>query len=175
MNIFINRMIRASMLDSNLYEEVEADKSALFQAMSVVIISSIAAGIGLYKVQGLNGIISGTFAALLGWYLWAYITYIIGTKLLPQENTESDIGELLRTLGFASSPGILRIFNLIPDVGLLLQIIISIWMLIAMIIAVRQALDYNSTFRAIGVCLIGYIFQVFTIIVIIFLITGFNV
>ena len=41
----------------------------------------------------------------------------------------------------------------------LVFMVAGIWMLIAMVIVVRQALDYKSTPRAIGVCIIGWIFQ----------------
>ena len=164
-NSFKTRIIRATKLDSNLYEEVEADKSALGQAMAIVVFSSIAAGIGLYKTGGFNGIITGTIAALISWYVWAYLTYFIGTKFLPEPQTEADLGELLRTIGFSSSPGLLRVFYFIPGIGALVYLISSFWMLIAMIIAVRQALDYNSTLRAVGVCVIGYIIQIFILLI----------
>ena len=160
---FKNRIIRAIKLDSNLYEEVEADKGALGQAMMVVVLSSIAAGIGLNKIGSFSGIITGTMASLISWYAWAYVTYFIGTKFLPEPQTRADLGELLRTIGFSSSPGLFRVFYVIPGVGVLVYLISSLWMLVAMIIAVRQALDYNSTLRAVGVCVIGYIIQVFVL------------
>ena len=165
-NSFNNRIIRATMLDSNLYEEVEADKGALGQAMTIVVLSSIAAGIGLYKTGGFSGIITGTMASLISWYVWAYLTYFIGTKFLPEPNTEADLGELLRTIGFSTSPGLLRVFYFIPGVGVLIFLISSLWMLVAMVIAVRQALDYNSTLRAVGVCVIGYVIQIFVFMII---------
>ena len=171
---FKNRIIRAAMLDSNLYEEVEADKSAQGQAMGIVTLASIAAGIGLYKTGGFSGILTGTVASLIGWYVWAYLTYFIGTKFLPEPQTEADLGELLRTIGFASSPGLLRVFYFIPGVGVPIYLISSLWMLVAMIIAVRQALDYNSTLRAIGVCVIGYIFQIFVLVLIFSIFGGAN-
>jgi len=163
---FENRIIRAVKLDSHLYEEVEADKGALWQAMTVVVLSSIAAGIGLYKTGGFSGIITGTMASLISWYVWAYLTYFIGTKFLPEPQTQADLGELLRTIGFSSSPGLLRVFYFIPGVGMLMYLISSLWMLVAMIIAVRQALDYNSTLRAVGVCVIGYVIQIFVLVLI---------
>ena len=163
-NSFQNRIIRAAKLDSNLYEEVEADKSALGQAMAIVVLSSIAAGIGLYKTGGFNGIITGTMASLISWYVWAYLTYFIGTKFLPEQQTKADLGELLRTIGFSSSPGLLRVLGIIPEIGGIIVIIASLWMLVAMVVAVRQALDYNSTLRAVGVCIIGYIIQIIIIL-----------
>ena len=159
MTNFQNRMLRAAKLDVNLYEEVEADTGSMRQAMGVVVLSSIAAGIGSIATGGLGGILMGTFAALIGWYVWAYLTYLIGTKLLPEPQTKADFGELLRTIGFASSPGLIRVLGIIPGLGGVVFLVASIWMLVAMVIAVRQALDYESTLRAVGVCVIGWIIQ----------------
>ena len=159
MNYFFNRMIRAAKLDINLYEEVEADKTALGQSMLVVILSSIAAGIGMITQGGMLGVLTGTVTALIGWLIWSYLTYIIGIKILPTPDTKADYGELLRTIGFSSSPGIIRILGIIPGLATIVFIVAGIWMLVAMIIAVRQALDYKSTFRAVGVCVIGWIIQ----------------
>lgn len=152
-------MIRAARLDVNLYEEVEADKQAIGQAMGVVVLASLAAGIGSIGATGMNGLIVGTVGALIGWFIWAFITYFVGTKILPEPQTSADYGELLRTIGFSSSPGLLRILGIIPVLGSFIFIVSGIWMLVAMIIAVRQALDYNSTLRAVGVCIIGWIIQ----------------
>ncbi len=160
MTSFTNRMIRAAKLDVNLYEEVEADKDAMGQAMGVVILSSVAAGIGTIGTTGIKGLVLGTVVALAGWFIWAFLTYYIGTRLLAEPQTKSDYGELLRTIGFSSSPGVLRVLGIIPMLGNILNFIFSIWMLVAMIIAVRQALDYKSTWRAVAVCLMGWIVQV---------------
>ncbi|MFP4071217.1 MAG: YIP1 family protein [Desulfovibrionales bacterium] len=156
----IDRMIRAAKLDIHLYEEVEADKKALGQAMTVVVISSLAAGIGTIQM-GVTGLLLGTFAALAGWFLWALIIYVLGAKLLPEAGTRSSVGELLRTTGFASAPGVIRILGVIPFPFLrgVAVFVASIWMLLAMIIAVRQALDYKSSMRTVGVCLLGWIIQ----------------
>lgn len=159
MNRFISRMIRAAKLDVSLYEEVEADETAFAQSMSVVILSSVAAGIGRIGQFGINGLITGTITELIGWLIWAYLTYIIGTKILPIQETRTSYGELLRTIGFSSSPGVITICAIIPGLDPFVFIVTDMWMLIAMVIAVRQALDYNSTFRAVGVCIIGWVIQ----------------
>jgi len=160
MTNFGNRIFRAARLDVALYEEVEADKSALGQAMGVVILSSIAAGIGSTSKAGLFGILIGVVVTLVGWYIWAYLTYFIGTRLLPEPQTKADHGELLRTIGFSSSPGLIRVLGIIPGMQSIVFPVAAIWMLVAMVIAVRQALDYSSTLRAIGVCVIGWIVQI---------------
>jgi len=166
MDKLYERMIRAAKLDVNLYEEVEADKSTMSQAIVVVVISNLAVGIGRFGDIDLFGIVIFTILSLAGWFIWAYITYIVGTKLLPQPQTKADHGELLRTIGFSASPGVLRALYFIPVVGPFITFAANIWMLVAMVIAVRQALDYDSTLRAVGVCVIGWIIQVIFIIII---------
>ena len=159
MTNFKDRIILAAKLNVNLYEEVEADKGAMRQAMGVVVLSSIAAGVGSIGAGGFGGILIGIIASLGGWYIWAYLTYFIGTKILPEPQTKADLGELLRTIGFSSSPGLIRVFGIIPGLGGVVFSVASIWMLVAMVIAVRQALDYKSTLRTVGVCAIGWIIQ----------------
>lgn len=159
MGIFIDRMIRAAKLDARLYEEVEADRGALGQALGVVLLSSLATGIGLLKTGDLEGLVIGTAMALFGWYVWAFLIYFIGTRLLPEPQTRATHNELLRTIGFASSPGILRVLTMSPSFAPAVLLVTGVWMLVAMIIAVRQALDYQSMARAVGVCVIGWIVQ----------------
>jgi hypothetical protein len=166
-------MIRASKLDVSVYEEVEADKGSMGQAAAVVVLSSVAAGIGSLGVFGVEGLIFTTIGALIGWLIWAFLTFIIGTKLLPEPGTKADMGEMLRTIGFSSSPGVLRILGIIPVAGPIISFVVGIWMLVAMIIAVRQALDYKSTWRAVGVCLIGFIVY-FVIMYFVLIVIGVN-
>ncbi|UCH82389.1 MAG: YIP1 family protein [Nitrospiraceae bacterium] len=158
MSSFKDRIVRAAKLDAQLYEEVEADKSALNQALVVVILSSLAGSLNIGRM-GFGGIFIGIVITLTGWIVWAYLTYVIGTKLLPESETESSFTELLRTIGFSSSPGLIRVVGVVPFISGPVFFITSIWMLVAMVIAVRQALDYRSTKRAVGVCLIGWVFQ----------------
>jgi hypothetical protein len=170
MNQLIDRMIRAAKLDVNLYDE--ADQGALGQATVVVVISSIAAGIGSVGQAGASGILFATIAALAGWYIWAWLTFSIGTRFLPEPQTKADMGELLRTIGFSSSPGVLRILGIIPGLGTIVMVASSVWMLVAMVIAVRQALDYTSTGRAVAVCAIGWAVQLIVMLVLVSLLGG---
>lgn len=170
---FIDRMIRAAKLDPELYEEVEADKSTMSQAMLVVMFSSLAGGIGFIQTAGLIGLVMGMVGSLLGWYILAFFTYLIGTKLLPEPETSADHGELLRTIGFSSAPGIIRIFALIPGLTVIVNFLASIWMIMAMVVAVRQALDYHSTYRAIGVCLVAWLVQAFIVGLLLIMVGGF--
>ena len=154
-----DRMIRAARLDVSLYEEVEADRQATGQAMLVVIFVSLATGLSSIPNAGASGLVWGTVAGLLGWLVWAFLTYFFGTRVLPEPQTQADMGQMLRTIGFSSTPGVLRILGLLPGLWALVFLLTSFWMLVAMVIAVRQALDYHSTWRAVGVCILGWIIQ----------------
>ena len=156
MNNLVERMVRAARLDAQVYEEVEADTRATGQAMTVVVVSSVAAGVGTLAAGGVVGLLVTTFFALIAWYVWALMTYWIGTRLLPEPQTKADVGELLRTTGFSSAPGVVRIVGIVPGMTKLVFLLAGIWMLITMVVAVRQALDYSGTARAVGVCAIGW-------------------
>ena len=160
---FTERMIGAAKLDTRVYEEVEADRTATPQALAVVVLASAAAGLGIG--EGLSGLLFGTVAGLLGWVIWAWLIYFIGTRWLPEPGTQADTGELLRTIGFATSPGILRVLGVVPVLGPIVFVVTTVWTLVAVIVAVRQALDYRSTARAVGVCIIGWLVQVAILVV----------
>ena len=157
-NLFLNRIFRAIKIDIELFEEVEKDKKATFQAGAVVVLSSLAAGVGSIHLGASNFLIAPALS-LLSWYVWAYVIYFVGVKLFKDAKTKSNHGELLRTIGFSSAPGLIRVFGITPELMSITFIGASIWMLVAMIIAVRQALDYESTWRAIGVVVIGFLVQ----------------
>tara|TARA_Y100000590_G_scaffold461667_1_gene623779 strand:+ start:663 stop:1184 length:522 start_codon:yes stop_codon:yes gene_type:complete len=160
---FVDRIIRACKLDVNLYEEVEADQSATLQAALVVVLSSLAAGVGALHL-GASNFLMAPLLSLVSWYIWAYLIYLIGAKLFPEPNTKADHGQLLRTIGFSSAPGLIRVFGLTPELMSITFIGAGLWMLVAMIIAVRQALDYQSTWRAVGVVVIGFLIQAIVLI-----------
>lgn len=159
----LDRALGAAKLDVATYEAVEHDPQATWQAAAVVVAASIAASIGVASVAGPLALVLTTVFTLIQWVLWAALLWFIGTQLLPEEKTEADIGQMLRTLGFAAAPGVLRIFVFIPLIGPIIAFLASIWMIVCMIVAVRQALDFSSTLRAIGVCVIGWVIAAFIV------------
>jgi hypothetical protein len=155
---FVERMVGAAKLDPRVYEEVEADRSATPQALAVVVLAALAGGIGIR--EGVAGLVFGTVLGVVGWAIWAWLVYFIGSRWLPEAGTRADTGELLRTIGFATTPGILRVLGIIPGLGAIVFVVSAVWTLVAVVVAVRQALDYQSTGRAVGVCLLGWLVQV---------------
>ena len=169
---FINRIFRAIKIDIDVFEEVEKDKNATFQAGIVVVLSSLAAGVGSLHLGASNFLIAPALS-LLSWYVWAYIIYFVGVKLFPDKNTKSDHGELLRTIGFSSAPGLIRIFGITPDLMTVTFIGSAFWMLACMVVGVRAALDYTSLWRALGVVIVSWIFQAILLLIILSLMKSF--
>jgi len=172
----VSRMIRAAKLDESLYEEVEIDPTATTQALIVVVIASVCSGVG----SGLEALIFGPLSlqlkllgfvtnlvvssllSLLGWGIWSFITYFIGTHVLDGTATYE---ELLRCIGFSDAPSALSILSFIPMLGGLILLVAWVWSLIAMVVAVRQALDF-STGKAIATCIVGWVAIVIILVVI---------
>jgi hypothetical protein len=155
-------MMRAAKLEVPLYEEVEADTTATSQALTVVIAVAVATGIGqalgaTMANQGtsglIGGLISGVLTALLGWAVWSYVMYFVGTRVFGGVAT---YGELLRTTGFAQSPGVLNILRFIPVIGALVALVASIWVIVTSFIGIRQALDLDNT-KTVFTILIGIV------------------
>ena len=172
-------MIRAAKLEVALYEVVKADTGATGQAVMAVILVSVIAGIGtaiggIISGAGLWiiwGLLAGIAGSLIGWLAWSFFTWLPGTTVFKGPETKATWGELMRTIGFAYTPGVLRFFTFIPFIGPLIGFAALIWSLIAGVIAVRQALDF-STGRAIATCIVGWIIYLIIMVLIGVLIGG---
>ena len=164
---YLQKLYRAIILDIELYEEVEADKTLTRQAMMTVAIVAIIESI-FYLGSEDSIIIIGSIEAALGsiirWVLWAFLIAFVGTRILPEPETDSDTGELLRTLGFAYAPGIFYIFSSVPIIGFFVQLVVPLWQLASMTVAVRQALDFSSTTRAVGVCVVAFFLAILALL-----------
>lgn len=169
---FVERVVGAATLKSSIYEDIEADKKATIPALIIVVLSCLAVGFAqavdwffislpnstaAALAAAVAALVGYTILALVGWLMWVIITLIVGTKMLPEPETSSNMGELVRTVGFAQVPGMFRIFSAIPILGYLVTFVVWLWMLAAFVVAARQALDYKSLGRAIAVCAIGWI------------------
>ena len=162
MGTFFYRVAGAASLDARTYEDVEGDRTATPQALLVILLASLAAGVGgsgwRSDVVSVLAVSAATATlALLAWTCWALLTFEIGARLLPESSTRTDVGELLRTLGFSAAPGLCLVFGAFPGLTTPVFVIASLWLLAAMVMAVKQALDYTSALRAIAVCTIGFL------------------
>ena len=172
----IGRMLGAARLSSDTYEEVERDRGATLQALAIVVLVSIAGLVGTVlggdEITIVEAVIFGIVGGLVSWALWALGTWIVGSTILKTEHTEADWGQLARCTGFAQTPGLLNVLAFIPVVGGIITLVALIWRFVAMLIAVRQALDYTSTWRAFFVILISFIPVVVLNVIVLVIIGG---
>lgn len=158
----LQRVAGAAALDAAVYEEVEADRRATWQAVAVILVSSLAAGVGArgFGAVGPGDVLFFTGIALMAWVAWAFVVYAVGSGPMAQPQTRADMGQVLRTIGFATAPGVVRLLGVIPALALPVFVGAAVWMLLAMIVAVRQSLDFTSTRRAVAVCVLGWVLAV---------------
>ena len=176
MKRFFNRFLRAAKLDASFYQEIIADKGMLNQALIVVFIYCMAAAYGTFGGGGATKTNIVMITTLLGWYVWAFSTYMVGARILPEDRTEPDRKAILRVLGFASAPGVLRVLGFMPGLGLVVLLAATGWMIAAATVGVKLALNYESTYRALGVCIVGMIISaVFQILMFVLLFSAFPI
>lgn len=171
MNLWLSRVFGAATLNPSVYEEVEADARATPQALAVIVLASLAAGLGAtgwHRQPSASVLIYSAVAALLGmlaWASWALVTFEVGGRLLPERQTRVDVPQLLRTLGFSAAPALLLIVGAFGATTIVFSVM-SVWLLATMVVAVRQALDYTSTWRAVAVCALGWLLTLIFIVTI---------
>ena len=170
--LFINRIYRSIKIDPEVFEEVQKDNNATVAAATVVVLSSLAAGIGASHLGRVNLFLAPGLS-LITWFLWAYIVYFVGVKLFPDTKTKTTHLSLLRSIGFSSAPGMIRIFGFSEDLMTVTFIGSAFWMLACMVVAVRQTLSYKSLWKALGVVIVAWFAQAFALICILALTRNF--
>lgn len=154
---FGERLVGAMKLDVNTFEDIERDPTAMGQAVGVIALAAVSTGIGNVWYGGLTGILFGVITSLIGYAVWAVIVWLVGTKVMPDPATKADFPEAFRVIAFAAAPGVLGAVTIIPILGWLLLFLISVWSIAAMVVAVKAALDYTDTFKAVIVVIIGFV------------------
>ena len=142
----IGRMIRAARLEPSLWAEVESDVQATGQAAMVVLLSTLAGGVGALGAP--SAILLGAALSLGGWLLFAGVIWFVGVRLVPEASTSASFGSLLRTVGFANAPGMLRLLGIVPELRMLVWFIAAVGSLVVTVGAVRHALSYTSTWSS---------------------------
>ena len=170
--LFLNRIYRSIKIETEVFEEVQKDKNATIGAAIVVVLSSLAAGIGASHLGMVNFFLAPVLS-LISWFVWAYIVYFVGVKLFPDSKTKTTQFALLRAIGFSSAPGIIRIFGFNESLMAVTFIGSAFWMLACMIVAVRETLNYKSLWKALGVVIISWFVQAFILLAILSLTRNF--
>ena len=166
------RMIGAMQADVKTFTEIEADPSAMGQAITVIVIAGVAALIGNIFRSGITAGVFGLVGSLLGYGLFSLMVFLIGTKVMPEPATKADFNETFRVVGFAAAPGVFYVLAIVPYLGPLISLLVGLWSLVIAVVAVREVLDYSNTGRAIIVCLIAGVICIFVWMVIMVPILG---
>ena len=166
MSDFSRRALGAARLDPTVYEEVEHDRAASVQALVIVLLSAIAGAIGRLGSFTLAALAANTIVGVFGWVVWAGLCLAIGARLVPRRpRTRSDIGASVRVLGFAAAPGICQALAVIAPLRTPVLVLAQVWMIFAMAVAVRHALDDKRTAPALGVSLAGWAAQLAVVVI----------
>ena len=160
---FQDRVVGAMRLQTTTFEEVEHDASATSQAAILVVAGAISGALASIAWIGITGALMSVVLALIGWVIGSFVILIVGTKLFPGKNTEADMGQMLRTVGFANAPSLFGVLAIVPFLGVLIKIVLLIWGLVAMVIGVRQALDYDDTLKAVIVCVVAWVIMILVV------------
>ena len=171
-SVFLNRIYRSIKIDPTVYDEVQKDKGATVSAAIVVVISSLAAGLAA-KQSGMGSFIFAPILSLASWFVWAYIVYFVGVKLFPDSKTKTTQFAILRAIGFSTAPGIIRVFGFNEDLMTVTFIGSSFWMLVCMVVAVKETLNYKSLWKSFGVVIISWFVQAFFLLAILSLTRNF--
>ena len=164
MNLLLERMLRAAKLDEGLYQEAAAEPDYRNHAFISVIAYSSFSGIGSFGLAGATGVNIGMITTLIGWYVWAFSTYMFGARFFPESRDPVERRAVYRAMGFATAPGTLLLLGLVPAVGGIIMLLVLLWVIVAAVIAVKKAFNDSSTGRAVGVCLAGLIIGAFALI-----------
>jgi hypothetical protein len=152
MNMLVSRMLRAAKLDASLFEELVNDPSTQAQSVWVVAVFAMASGYGLFSRAGVTAVNSCLVTTFFAWYFWAFSLYIVSTYLFRNTVTKTDRKTILRVVGFASAPGVLRLLGVIPQTSGILFLVTSVWMIAASVVGVKIALKMSHTGKAIFLC-----------------------
>ena len=170
--LFLNRIYRSVKIEPEVFDEVQRDKNATIAAGIVVVLSSLAAGVGASHLGSVNFFLAPGLS-LISWFVWAYIVYFVGVKLFPDLKTKTSHTALLRSIGFSSAPGIIRVLGFNQELMSVTFIGSAFWMLACMVVAVKQTLNYKSLWKALGVVIIAWFVQAFALICILALTSNF--
>lgn len=156
---FGERVVGAMSLKASTFQEIEHDTTAMGQTVGVIVLAAVSTGLGNVYYGGVSGILSGIIMSLIGYAVWALVVWLVGTKVMADPATKADFPETFRTIGFAAAPGVLGIVTIIPVLGWVLLFVLWLWQIAAMVIAVREVLDYTDTIKAVIVVVIGWLIQ----------------
>ena len=154
MNKFVERLLNVSRFNLKVYDEILADKSAFSTALGVVFLLGFAASIGEGAVDFVP-LVRVTAVTIIALILSIYVTYVLGTKVFPEKEETPDWEKFLSAVSYACAPGMFYVLGLFPFLRQIVFLVVSVWLFVSVVAAVRHVMNYTSLGRALIVSLGG--------------------
>ena len=154
---FSKIIFRSIKLDKSLYKDPNTfgDLSLYYAGLNMVL-DGVAGAIALGTLYKTNIIFSGV-TALLSWLVWGALIYVIGIKLFPDPDTNTNFRKIMITVGLAHAPGLFRFFVFEPSLVVPIVFLTQFWIFASLIIGIRETLNFKSNFKSAGVIIIAFL------------------
>tara|TARA_Y100000816_G_C26063428_1_gene558649 strand:+ start:107 stop:652 length:546 start_codon:yes stop_codon:yes gene_type:complete len=158
---FLNIFFKSLKLDKDLYKETKYfGEAAIYFAGLIMILDGVAGAVAANTIVkssiGLSGL-----TAILTWFVWAILIYVIGVKIFPDKDIKTPFKKILITVGYAHSPGLIRFFAVTPEMAIPVILLTQFWIFASLIIATKQVLNLKSNFKSFGIVFLSFLIIIF--------------
>jgi len=158
---FLNIIFKSIKLDRTLYSDNKNfGEASIYFAGLIMILDGIAGAVAANTVIKTAIAMSG-LTAILTWFVWSILIFVIGVKLFPDKNTKVPFKKVLTAIGFAHAPGLLRFFAITPELMVPIIFITQFWIFAALIISTKQILNLKSNFKSFGIVFLSFLIIAF--------------
>ena len=158
---FLNIIFKSIKLDKSLYtDNRNFGEASIYFAGLIMILDGVAGAVAANTVIktaiGMSGL-----TAILTWFIWAILIYVLGVKIFPDKQTKVSFKKVLTAVGFAHAPGLLRFFAVTPELMIPIIFITQFWIFAGLIISIRQILNFKSNLKSFGIVFLSFLIIVF--------------
>ena len=158
---FLNIVFKSIKLDKSLYSDNKNfGEASIYFAGMIMILDGIAGAVAANTVIKTAVAMSG-LTAILTWFIWAILIFVIGVKIFPDKQTKVSIKKVLTGVGFAHAPGLLRFFAITPELMIPIIFLTQFWIFASLIISKREILNLKSNFKSFGIIFLAFLIIAF--------------
>ena len=158
---FLNIIFKSIKLDKTLYSDNKNfGEASIYFAGLIMILDGMAGAVAANTVIKTAVAMSG-LTAILSWFVWAILIFVIGVKLFPEKNTKVSFKKVLTAVGFAHAPGLLRFFAVTPNLMIPIIFLTQFWIFAALIISTKQILNLKSNIKSFGIVFLSFLIIAF--------------
>ena len=158
---FLNIIFKSIKLDRSLYKDNKNfGEAAIYFAGLIMILDGVAGAVAANTVVKTAIGVSG-LTAIITWFVWAVLIYVIGVKLFPDKDTKIPFKKVLTAVGFAHAPGLIRFFAVTPELMIPIIFLTQFWIFAGLIISTKQILNLKSNMKSFGIVFLSFLIIVF--------------